>query len=97
MSFLDGRLESLIVLNLSNVELGLETFPRIFESFAPIVAVGVGKELPSFVEVGSGHWTGPCLRALKLALIILVPKEVAAILSVACKSVESFVKGETVD
>ena len=47
--------------------------------------------------IGRGDWTWPGLCALQLALIILVPKEVAAILAVTRKRVKLLVKREPVD
>ena len=90
-------LDSLIVFDLSDIKFDrIVILLRFFGTLAPIVSKCICKECSVVVIVSGCHRPRSRLGALQFALVVLIPEEVAPILTVRCKGVESLVEGQTI-
>ena len=84
--------ESFLFLDLANVKFNRITFLCLLSALSPIIAVCECEHSTIFKVVSCSNWPGCRFCTFELALGVLVPEEVAPILSVSGKSVKGLVK-----
>jgi hypothetical protein len=89
--------ESFLFLDLANVKFNRIIFLCLLIALSPIIAVCECEHSTIFKEVSCSNWPGCRFRTFVLGLGVLVPEEVAPILSVSGKSVIGLVECHAID
>ena len=92
----DNRLYCFLILHLSDVEFRRITFLGFFRTLSPVIPICICEELSCLLIVSCSDRAWARLCTLEFALVVLVPKEVASILTIWRKGVALLVECESV-